>query len=482
MSAKAFVVVDLGFGDAGKGTITDFLVRSQGARLVVRYNGGAQAGHNVVTEDGRHHTFSQFGSGTFVRGVRTHLTCSVVIHPSALLVEDRRLTSVGVPDALDRLTVAPDARVTTPYHQALGRLRELARARGRHGTCGVGVGETVRDELRHPNDVLRAADLWARGSALDAKLGRVRERLWREARVALASCGDDPVAHQEMHIFDEEQVLGRWVDLIAPLRARRGMLTDVVGGDLLSESAVVLEGAQGVLLDEHCGFHPHTTWTTCTTDDASSWLREQNFAGPVHRVGVMRTYATRHGQGPLPSAAPELDHLDEPHNSDFGWQGRFRRGWPDPLLWRYALCATGGVDSVAITHLDRVAAAREWRVVSAYRGLDADALDDSGAIRMRDAHDLRDRERLTMELLRAQAELSDLPGPGDSALDERFIAWLEDALDVPVSIASYGPTAGDKSVLGELSGTRRSPASSSDRSASPRRERSRCRSRGRPGS
>src|SRR5215210_2605913 len=124
---RAFVIVDLGFGDAGKGLLTDCLVRRTGAKVVVRYNGGAQAGHNVVTPDGRHHTFSQFGSGSFVPGVRTFLSRDVVVHPTALLREEASLRTAGVTDALERLRISADAVVVTPYHQALNRLRETAR-------------------------------------------------------------------------------------------------------------------------------------------------------------------------------------------------------------------------------------------------------------------------------------------------------------------------------------------------------------------
>ena len=103
MSLEAWIVVDLGFGDAGKGTITDFLVRERGAEWVVRFNGGAQAGHNVVTDDGRHHTFSQLGAGSFVPGVRSYLGPDFVLHPGALLEEARALARVGIPDAFERL-------------------------------------------------------------------------------------------------------------------------------------------------------------------------------------------------------------------------------------------------------------------------------------------------------------------------------------------------------------------------------------------
>ena len=142
---RVSIVVDLGFGDAGKGLVTDALVRRDGAGLVVRYNGGAQAGHNVVTREGQHHTFAQFGAGSFVPGVRTFLAHPFVLHPTALLVEGDLLRARGVGDIFERLRVSERARVITPFHQAMNRLRELARGEARHGSCGVGVGETVQD-------------------------------------------------------------------------------------------------------------------------------------------------------------------------------------------------------------------------------------------------------------------------------------------------------------------------------------------------
>ena len=127
MSLEAWIVVDLGFGDAGKGTITDFLVRERGAEWVVRFNGGAQAGHNVVTDDGRHHTFSQLGAGSFVPGVRSYLGPDFVLHPGALLEEARALARVGIPDAFERLYVDDGALLVSPFQGAATRLRELGR-------------------------------------------------------------------------------------------------------------------------------------------------------------------------------------------------------------------------------------------------------------------------------------------------------------------------------------------------------------------
>src|SRR5690349_8592758 len=117
-SRRAILVLDLAYGDCGKGTIVDFLTRAHAADLVVRFNGGPQAGHNVVTPDGRHHTFSQFGSGTFVPAVRTLLSRFMLIEPYAMVNEAAHLAELAVTDALDRLMIDARCPVITPAHQA----------------------------------------------------------------------------------------------------------------------------------------------------------------------------------------------------------------------------------------------------------------------------------------------------------------------------------------------------------------------------
>jgi adenylosuccinate synthase len=448
----AHLVVDLGFGDAGKGTLTDWLVRRHGAGLVVRFNGGAQAGHNVVTDDGRHHTFSQFGAGTFVPGVRTHLARTTVFHPLALLVEARYLAERGAPDALERTTVSEGARVITPFHQAAGRLRELARGPGRHGTCGVGVGETVRDALEHPEEALHAGDL-GRPALLLRKARAAQERLRAELSDVLRAMRTHPQAASEVALLEDTDVPERWTDAVRALRPHERVVGDDWLGARLREGTTVFEGAQGVLLDEWRGFHPHTTWSTCTFDLALRLLREHGFNGAVHRLGVLRTYATRHGEGPFPTEEPaRAPALPEPHNGAAGWQGGFRVGGFDAVLARYALAACGGVDTLALTHLDRLT--ERWPVCTAYRAppLDADdaVLVREGsrvtALRLGPHRDLAHQERLTRALAACEPVREELD-LGTSPSD-RFVAWVEGTLGVRVSVTSHGPAARDKRARG----------------------------------
>lgn len=437
---EACVVVDLGFGDAGKGTITDFLVRRLGAHTVLRFNGGAQAGHNVVTPDGRHHTFSQFGAGTFSEGVRTVLAPPVVVHPTALLAEARWLERAGVSDPLARMSVSPQCRLVTPFHQAAARLRELARGAARHGSCGVGVGEVVRDE-HEGHEPLRAVQLLDT-TTLRVELSRIQDRKRNELADVVAALRGHADAEAEIDVLDAPDVIDRWIEALHPWRARRlGADDTVLAKTLEAPGRVVFEGAQGVLLDEWWGFHPHTTWSTCTFDNAVELLA--GYDGRVRRLGVLRCYATRHGAGPFPTEEASLSPLlDEPHNLTGIWQGAFRVGWLDLPLLRYALAVCGGVDGLAVTHLDRLSRVPRWRVCVGYEG-QPPWITPAGQLTLGAPHDLSWQESLGRALRFVLPVYESLPERVDV---ETWLQWLEARLGVEVWLASEGPWAGAKRV------------------------------------
>ncbi|MFG1945601.1 adenylosuccinate synthetase [Nonomuraea sp. NPDC048826] len=400
------IVVDLGHGDCGKGTVVDWWCAERRVEAVVRFNGGAQAGHNVVLPDGRHHTFAQFGSGT-LRGVPTHLSRFAVVDPVALSAEAAHLVSIGVPDPYGLLTVDRDALLATPYHVEAGRRRELARGADRHGSCGMGVGETMAFALDHP-DLAPVVGDCERPRVLAAKLAAVREAL---------GCAGPPVA-----------------ECVAVYRAFAGRVAltgDAHLAGVLRRGTVVFEGAQGVLLDERHGFHPYTTWSTTTFRNALTLL---GGAGAV-RVGVLRTYTTRHGPGPLVTEDPALGP-PEPHNRFGPWQGAFRTGHFDAVAHRYALQAAGGCDVLALTHLD----APVTRMCVGYAGGPPPVLDDGIGV----ADGLARQAAVGARLLRER------PVYGDAVDD--WPAAVSGALGVPVGIGSWGPTSDDKRVLATLPG------------------------------
>ncbi len=340
-------VLGLGFGDCGKGLFVDAMARRWQAHAIVRFNGGAQAGHNVVTAEA-HHTFSQFGAASFVPGVRTLLLDPVIVHPTALIVEAQVLAAAGVGDGLSRLEIDGQCRITTPFHQAAGRLRELLRGSAAHGTCGVGVGETVRHALEYPEQVLRYSDLLHPSVALE-KLQAIRQTLLTEFK-PLSS----PAHAKEWRVLQSESVAAEWLNTARAIaRQCPPASLDAIHSRLTQAGTVLFEGAQGVLLDEWRGFHPHTTWSTISTAAVEQALARFGITPHVEHYGVLRSYLTRHGVGPLPTEDPALDDLlPEPHNTAQGWQGHFRRGHPDAVLLRYALESVGNLTGLLISHLD----------------------------------------------------------------------------------------------------------------------------------
>ncbi|XVU23486.1 adenylosuccinate synthetase [Actinoplanes sp. CA-054009] len=387
-------VVDLGYGDAGKGTVVDALCADSPKRAVLRFNGGAQAAHNVVTEDGRHHTFSQFGSGT-LRGVPTHLTRFMVVDPLALSAE-----ALSLDGAFELLTVDGDALLATPWHRAANRRREAERGGSRHGSCGMGVGETMAYASEHA-DAPRVSDTRSR-----PRLRRLFTRLADELGPIDAPLDD---------VVEAFALFASTVSIVDGRHTRK----------LLSEGPCVFEGAQGVLLDEWRGWHPHTTWSTTTFGNVAE------LCGSFKRLGVVRTYTTRHGAGPFVTADESLS-LPEAHNGTGEWQGAFRVGHFDAVAHRYAVEVAGGVDGLAVTHLDAPGRCGALRACTSYDmdGVDVDRL-VPGPFR-----DLGYQAELTARLFRAR--------PGTLTRPADWPAEIGAMLGAPVEIESYGPTAADK--------------------------------------
>ncbi|MFD4640961.1 adenylosuccinate synthetase [Lentzea sp. NPDC058436] len=334
------IVVGLGFGDEGKGAVVDALCADRPVSAVVRFNGGAQAAHNVVT-DGRHHTFSQFGSGTLA-GVPTWLSRYVLVEPIALATESRELEEIGVADPLSLMSIDADALLTTPFHVAANRARERARGGDRHGSCGKGIGETVWYGLlagAAEGDVVEDQLVLGEpgpaptvGDCLNPL--RLRQKLDALARFYEPLIGDGPSVDELVELYRS------FADAVRITQGHEG---------LLDAGRVVFEGAQGVLLDETYGFHPHTTWSTVVPRNA----RELLGGRPARVIGVTRTYQTRHGAGPLPTEDPAvLARFPEAHNGTGEFQGAWRAGHLDANLLRYAVDCCGGIDGLAVTHLD----------------------------------------------------------------------------------------------------------------------------------
>jgi adenylosuccinate synthase len=417
----AFCVVDLGFGDAGKGRLVDALCRELAGTAqprVVRWHGGAQAGHRVVEPNGRTHTFSQLGAGSFVNGALTLWGPQFVCHPGALAIELGRLSEKGVNDGLSRIRAHADCRVTTPYHQAANRLRERARGNQRHGSCGVGFGETVAWSLNHPEASLRLGDLLDLRRSRE-KVGQIRKGLATE----LAPLQEfDPDAYS---LFADPRSETLFLGEACAMAHHLQILHSSDFLDFLAEDApLIFEGAQGVLLDEWRGMHPHTTWSTATPEEPLRLTRE--IGRELRVLGVLRRFPTRHGAGPFPSETPALTAaLPEADNREGPWQGVFRHGMPDLVLGAYAkaACEAAGqaLDGLVMSWLDASPAdsraAVAWDVPEGR--IESVPLGPSGSL----------STTFTQRAATAQPHYAQLCPPGDS---QRFAQAFAERLGLPL--------------------------------------------------
>jgi adenylosuccinate synthase len=448
---RAIIVTDIGYGDAGKGSMVDFLARQASSNLVVRYNGGPQAAHNVITPDGRHHTFAQMGSASFVDGTCTHLSRFMLVNPFNLALEIEHLETLGPKGLWDRLTIDEEAMVITPWHIAANRIREISRSGGRHGSCGQGIGETKFDSIHFPEEVLTVADL-ASPATIRRKLDWVRNLKLIQLNELLVELPNSEPARREREILESRELIETCVEFYTDfLRHVR-----VVGGNELASlmaksDQTIFEGAQGVLLDEDYGFHPYTTWSVTTSQNAETLLAEVSFNGELERLGVMRAYMSRHGAGPFVTEDGALTTaIPDYHNVTNDWQEGFRVGHLDFVVLSYALAATRGVDALAVTNLDRLAELTDISTCSAYRLPPVHRTspyfsgngDLATGIHVGPKNRRDYQETITKVLFGTEPVLE--PFEGD---DSQYLELIESKLGAPVKYTSAGPTALDKTYL-----------------------------------
>jgi adenylosuccinate synthase len=355
------VVVGAQWGDEGKGKIVDVL--AERADLVVRYQGGANAGHTVNTDAGQF-VLHQIPSG-ILQGAVCVVGNGVVLDPEQLFAELDALAARGVRTE-QKLHVSDRAHLTLPYHKLLDRAREK---RDKIGTTGRGIGPTYEDKYGRRG--IRVGDL--RNLARAQELVRVRVEAANEMLNMLgAGSGSGERANAEEHV----RLLERLAPRLLPLAVDAGR---VVWEALERGEAVLLEGAQGALLDVDHGTYPYVTSSNTTAGGAAVGVG----IGPTAIdavLGVVKAYTTRVGNGPLPTeGAPEVAERIRELGGEFGaTTGRPRRcGWFDAVVVRYAV-RINGLTGLAVTKLDVLDTFAEIPVCVGYR-LDGDTIDSMPA-------------------------------------------------------------------------------------------------------
>ncbi len=329
LNPTAQVIIGAQFGDEGKGRMTAAYAAAVGRDgIVVRFNGGAQAGHTVVTPEGRRHVFSHVGSGTFT-GAATFLSRFFVSHPLLFLKEWDTLIAQGVRPTV---YVDPDSPVTTPYDMMINQIVEQERGANRHGSCGVGFGETLERHLR-PDYALTVREL-ADAAALTTRLNAIR-RHYAPAR--LARLGFAGAAAQHQMLLQSDAILEHFV---ADVRRFLDQVTMMDAKTAIQGRQILFEGAQGLLLDQERGEFPHVTRSYTGLRNvltlANEWGLKQ-----LEVTYVTRAYLTRHGAGPLPHELPDKPYpgVTDATNLPNAYQGSLRFAWLDLDLLQRAISA-----------------------------------------------------------------------------------------------------------------------------------------------
>ncbi|MBX9692335.1 MAG: adenylosuccinate synthetase [Cyanobacteria bacterium] len=284
-------VIGANYGDEGKGLMTDYLASLAPDRsLVVRFNGGAQAGHTVSLPDGRRHVFSHFGAGSFA-GCPTVLSRFFIVNPIAFVRERRALGRIGLEPTV---TIHGDALLTTPFDMLINRVVETKRGDAKHGSCGLGINETVTRCLHGDYGV------FATRTSEMLNSGRLHSRLLRLGQewlpVRLAEHGISLDVPDVRHFTDNmERILAQFI-----IDSKELLESAAITSSHPECERVIFEGAQGLMLDEdRVELWPHVTRSRTGLANVMALLPEFQI-NELEVVYMTRSYLTRHGAGPLP--------------------------------------------------------------------------------------------------------------------------------------------------------------------------------------
>jgi len=419
------IVIGAQWGDEGKGKITDLLSRS--ADVVVRYQGGNNAGHTVVVND-RTFKLHLIPSGILYPKTECIIANGTVIDPKVLLEEVDRLKDLGI--STDNLFISETAHVTMPYHRVLDRASEDQRAEHKIGTTGRGIGPTYADKSERVG--IRMIDL------MDEK------RLAKKLRWAIEQKNIVLQKLYNLEPLDADAIIAEYRGYAERLRPHVVDASLKIDAAIRERRNILFEGAQGTLLDLDHGTYPYVTSSNPVAGGACIGAG----VGPtcIDRViGVAKAYTTRVGEGPFPTELHDDigNHIGEV-GAEFGTTtGRKRRcGWFDGVIGRYAV-RINGLDCLAVTKLDVLDDLEEIKVCTAYE---------------LDGKVTRDFPSDARAFARAIPIYETLPGWKQSTSEcktveelpkeaKEYLKFLADLTGTPIAIISLGASRGQTIIV-----------------------------------
>lgn len=419
------VIIGAQWGDEGKGKIVDWM--SEKADVVVRFQGGHNAGHTLVV-DGTTYKLSLLPSG-IVRGKLSVIGNGVVVDPWAFKDEMKRISDLGVKITPDVLRIAENAALILPLHRELDQMREAAAGKGKIGTTGRGIGPAYEDKVARR--AIRVGDLAERES-LPGKI----ERLLSHHNALRKGMGEP--------LVDGEALYKQLIEISEVILPFAEPVWKTLDEQYKAGKSFLFEGAQGSMLDNDYGTYPFVTSSNTIAGQAAVGSG-MGMKAVDHVIGVVKAYTTRVGSGPFPTELfDEAGDLIRSEGHEFGTvTGRPRRtGWFDAVLVRQAITVSG-VHGLAVMKLDVLDKLDELKICVGYE------------------HKGKRLDTYPMGL-NAQAEVKPiyetLPGWKTSTFGVRdfsklpenakkYIHRLEELVGVPVDVISTSPEREDVIIL-----------------------------------
>ena len=412
------VVIGAQWGDEGKAKITDLLAEK--ADLIIRYQGGCNAGHTVVA-NGKTYKFHLIPSGILYPNTECFIGAGTVIHPESFIKELEELKAQGV--NFKNLKISPLASITMPYHIEIDGHSESIAGKGKIGTTKKGIGPTYTDKMQRIG--IKIQDLYSY-EALSEKLDIILPIKNKQLEKVY---GIEPYTKECLVSLCEQ-----YADLFKPYVAFDWQ-------DLLSrykDRTILFEGAQGVMLDIDYGTYPFVT----SSNPIGGGAATGSGYGPTmiqEVVGVSKAYVTRVGEGPfVTELTNEVGKQIQDIGHEFGvTTGRPRRcGWFDAVIMKYAVLV-GGITNVALTKIDVFDTFDEIKICTAYKDCRNDKIYTSYPTDVF-IHKYLEPIYETMPgwktSLSAIRKYEDLPQNA-----KKYIAKLEDLIGAPIGIISVGP-------------------------------------------
>ena len=413
-----YVVVGMQWGDEGKGKVVDYLTRY--ADVVVRHQGGNNAGHTVVVE-GKQTILHLLPSGVLHKGKRCVIGNGTVIDPAVLIEELDAVSAAGY-ELAGRLFISECAHIIMPYHKLLDKLQEQFRGKKKLGTTGRGIGPAYADKADRFG--IRLCDL------VDAELfkSKLASVLEYKNRLLQQVLGEEPLAYEPIC----KQYLG-YAERLRPFAADA---VTVVHEALAANQQVVCEGAQGSMLDIDHGTYPYVTSSTTLAAGACSGigLGPKDVQGVI---GIVKAYTTRVGEGPFPTELHDDtgERLRDKGHEYGATTGRPRRcGWLDTVLLRRA-ARVNGATHLVLTKPDVLGAMDPIRICTEYR------IDGRSTTTFPARVSLLERVQPVYEEVPGwQEDISSCTSWDELPENARsYFKRIEELVGVPVAIVSVGP-------------------------------------------